>query len=381
MKSQPPEGMQIGLALSGGGIRAMAFHSGVLHWLAKVGQLSQVTHVSSVSGGSLLTGLILRLSNWSWPSAEQYKTVVLPQTRKILTEQDLVIQALLRLIHPMNWNYLLSRANILARTIESTWGIDAHLADLPEVPVWSVNGTTAETGRRFRFKRTAVGDYELGYTDAAKFKVADTMAISAAFPGLIGPFAIRTVDYVWYKRESWNAKIESAEKKQPPFEHLHLYDGGVYDNLGIEPLFDSGKQEPKDGVNFILVSDAGAPLPRTKLRFTLNPYRLKRIADIMSDQGRALRVRSFVNFLQTNREKGAYFQIGADARKKIETYKQQNPSTADSLLKQTWLSTQDAIRAAGYVTTLHRMREDDFDLLERHGYETAKWNLKLFADF
>ena len=65
------------------------------------------------------------------------------------------------------------------------------LADLPEVPVWSINGTTAETGRRFRFKRTAVGDYELGYAEAAKFKVADTMAISAAFPGLIGPFVIQ----------------------------------------------------------------------------------------------------------------------------------------------------------------------------------------------
>ncbi len=263
--------LQIGLACSGGGIRAMAFHSGVLRWLAEAGQLTQIVHVSSVSGGSLLIGLILRLSNWCWPSAEQYKTVVLPQTRKILTEQDLVIQALLRLIQPMNWNYLLSRANVLARTIETTWDIGAHLADLPEAPVWSINGTTAETGRRFRFKRTAVGDYELGYADAANFKVADTMAISAAFPGLIGPFAIRTVDYAWYKRESWNDKIESAEKKQPPFERLHLYDGGVYDNLGIEPLFDSGKQELKDGVNFILISDAGTALPRAKLMSSLNP--------------------------------------------------------------------------------------------------------------
>ncbi|MDA8305759.1 MAG: patatin-like phospholipase family protein [Deltaproteobacteria bacterium] len=379
MRSQTSEDLQIGLALSGGGIRAMAFHSGVLRWLAEAGPLSHVTHISSVSGGSLLMGLILRLSDWSWPSAEQYKTVILPQTRKILTTQDLAIQAILRLIHPMNWKYLLSRANILARTIKTTWGINAHLSDLPEVPVWSINGTTAETGRRFRFKRTAVGDYELGYADAANFKVADTMAISAAFPGLIGPFAIRTDDYAWYKRESWNAKIETAEKKQPPFEHLHLYDGGVYDNLGIEPLFDSGKQEPKDGVNFILVSDAGTALPRTKPRSPLNPFRLKRVVDIISDQTRALRVRSFVAFLQTNPEKGAYFQIGADARKKIETYKQQNPSTADTLLKETWLNAQDAVRAASYATTLRRMREDDFDLLERHGYETAKWNLKLFS--
>ncbi|MGO9021336.1 MAG: hypothetical protein ACLQVJ_23605 [Syntrophobacteraceae bacterium] len=101
----------------------------------------------------------------------------------------------------------------------------------------------------------------------------------------------------------------------------------------------------------------------------------------MSDQTRALRVRSFIAFLQTNPGKGAYFQIGADARKKIETYREQNASTADALLKETWLNAQDAVRAAGYVTTLRRMREDDFDLVERHGYETAKWNLKLFAGF
>ena len=104
-----------------------------------------------------------------------------------------------------------------------------------------------------------------------------------------------------------DAKIESAEKKQPPFERLHLYDGGVYDNLGIEPLFDSGKQEPKDGVNFILVSDAGTALRRTKPRPHLNPFRLKRVADIMSDQIRALRVRSFIDFLQANpRERGLF---------------------------------------------------------------------------
>ena len=380
MISEISGGNQIGLALSGGGIRAMAFHSGVLHWLAEAGQLNKVAHISSVSGGSLLIGLILRLSNWRWPFSEEYKTLVLPQLREFLTTKDLAFQAMLRLLRPTSWNYLLSRANILARAIETTWGIDAHLADLPEVPIWSINGTTAETGRRFRFKRTAVGDYEIGYANAANFKIADTMAISAAFPGLIGPFAIRTGDYEWYKRETWNSGIESAEKKFPPFKNLHLYDGGVYDNLGIEPLFDSGKQIPKNGVNFILVSDAGLPLSRTTLNYSLNPFRLKRISDIMSDQGRALRVRSFINFLQSNPDKGSYFQIGADARKKIETYQHHNQSGASALLNETWLSAQDAERAANYITTLRKMSAYDFELIHRHGYEMAKWYLRLFVN-
>lgn len=371
--------MKVGLTLSGGGTRAMAFHCGVIRWLAETGYLGQVTHISSVSGGSLLTGLVLRLSSWRWPSAEHYKTVVLPYARKILTEQDLACQAMVRFLNPMNWKYLLSRANVLAQTTEAKWGINARLTDLPEAPVWSVNGATAETGRRFRFKRTTVGDYELGYADAVSFKVADAMAVSAAFPGLIGPFAIKTNDYAWHKREAWGAKIESAERKQPIFKHFHLYDGGVYDNLGTEPLFDSGKQEPKDGVDFILVSDAGAPLLRTELGFSLSPFRMKRVADIMSDQARALRVRSFINFLQTSPDKGAYVQIGASAREKLETYKQYNPPVAAVLLTEDWLNSSDAVRAASYGTSLSRMNKCDFDLLERHGYETTKWNLRLFS--
>jgi predicted acylesterase/phospholipase RssA len=120
-------------------------------------------------------------------------------------------------------------------------------------------------------------------------KVADAMAVSAAFPGVIGPFVIEADIYEWRKRETWDLPKDAAEIKPPPFDKLHLYDGGIYDNLGTEPLFDSGKQCQKDGTDFIMVSDAGAPLGRIAPgRF--RPFRLKRVADIMSDQTRALRV-------------------------------------------------------------------------------------------
>lgn len=39
-----------------------------------------------------------------------------------------------------------------------------------------------------------------------------------------------------------------------------LYDGGVYDNLGLEPFFDAGRGVPKNAGEIIVVSDAGAPL-------------------------------------------------------------------------------------------------------------------------
>jgi predicted acylesterase/phospholipase RssA len=45
---------KIGLALSGGGLRACLYHLGLVRFLRDAGILPQVTHITSVSGGSVL---------------------------------------------------------------------------------------------------------------------------------------------------------------------------------------------------------------------------------------------------------------------------------------------------------------------------------------
>ena len=45
---------KLGLALSGGGFRASLYHLGLLRFLRDAGILSQVTHITSVSGGSVI---------------------------------------------------------------------------------------------------------------------------------------------------------------------------------------------------------------------------------------------------------------------------------------------------------------------------------------
>src|SRR6476660_3639403 len=45
---------KIGLALSGGGFRATLYHLGLVRFLRDAGLLSQVTHITSVSGGSIM---------------------------------------------------------------------------------------------------------------------------------------------------------------------------------------------------------------------------------------------------------------------------------------------------------------------------------------
>src|SRR6185503_11081871 len=46
--------MRIGLALSGGGFRATLYHLGLIRFLRDAGILRDVTHITSVSGGSII---------------------------------------------------------------------------------------------------------------------------------------------------------------------------------------------------------------------------------------------------------------------------------------------------------------------------------------
>ena len=60
--------LQIGIALSGGGVRAAVFHLGVLGRLAEDGLLEKITRISTVSGGTLVTGLIYSIAGNKWPN-------------------------------------------------------------------------------------------------------------------------------------------------------------------------------------------------------------------------------------------------------------------------------------------------------------------------
>ncbi len=377
---QDSSASRIGLALSGGGFRAAAFHAGVLQRLANNEWLERVQQISSVSGGSLFTGLVFHASGYRWPTSKQYLEDVLPYIRCLITKKSLQVDALRSLLfNPLNWCFLLSRANVLARSIESLWAISATLDQLPKYPVWSINGTTAENGRRFRFKNRSAGDYEIGYALVPDFKLANAMAMSAAFPGGIGPLAFDATNYKWHKKESWDS-IQPPEPIKSQYMQLHLYDGGVYDNLGMEPFFDVGKQiikkdDRKDKViDFMIVSDGGAPYQRGAIPGPFHPARLKRVADIGFDQARALRVRSFVNFLQNNNTLGMYLQIGSDPVTSIEQYVKKCPNYLMADNSTEWLTLETIRRAASYPTTLNRMKESDFDLIVRHGYETVQWN-------
>lgn len=358
---------RLALVLSGGGIRAMAFHLGVLRYLAERNALEHVQRVSTVSGGSLLVGLILQESNYEWPSSSSFISDVYPALRRKLCARSLQWGAGRQLLRPWNLRYLFSRANLLALALEREWGVVRKVSALPCTPELSINGTTAENGKRFRFKRDSIGDYTIGYASPRNFPLSSALAVSAAFPGGFGPLVLRADRFEW-RRRSWNAPVGSESVVDIGYKNLHLYDGGVYDNLGLEPFFDAGRGAPKLDGEKIIVSDAGAPLQPGFSGFAINPWRLKRVADIMSEQSRALRVRAFAHYLQSNPGQGAYVYIDT-------------PVTADSPRQ-----CRRASFASCYPTTLRRPTLRNFDAIAEHGYQVAakveaEFGLGLSAEF
>lgn len=203
--------LEIGLALSGGGVRAAAYHAGVLKALAEHNLLEKVTHSSTVSGGSLFLGLVYHFSEMKWPSSDKYRKDIYPAIKNLLCSRDLQLNAIYRLLKPHNWKFILSRAIVLSESIHEMWGVKATLSDIPQSPIWSINGSTAETGRRFRFKGTSAGDYKLGYTSVDDYKLANAMAMSAAFPVGIGPLFFDARTREWGRQK----KFKSSEEKFP----------------------------------------------------------------------------------------------------------------------------------------------------------------------
>lgn len=331
-------------------MRAVAVHMGVLRYMAEQDWLERVARVSSVSGGSLAVGLVIAQAGRVWPSSAAFSHSVYPAVREFLCDRSLIWDTLSQLKHLANWKYLLSRANLLGKGLGEHWGLNFPLRDLPKVPAWSINATTAENGKRFRFKGVTIGDYETGYANADDLPVSTALAVSAAFPGAIGPLALRTGQFHWMRRK-WGEAENAAQQIAPPFNTLHLYDGGVYDNLGLEPLFDAGKARPKVAGDIVIVSDAGAPLEYGFSNGVFSPWRLKRVADIMSDQSRNLRARTFVEYVKRT-SAGALIGIDSPLFDRATDV--------------------DADFTCNFPTTLRQLQLNEFDRLAGHGYAVTK---------
>lgn len=373
--------MKIALALSGGGFRATVFHFGVLARLARQNRLEDVNFLSTVSGGSLGTGLVFALNGNQWPTSEQYLNKVLPEAERLLTTKDLQRSIIWRALTSF-WNIFDTRADDLSQLMQEQWGVTAKLSELPREPRWIINATCYESGKNWRFERFQMGDYLFGYTRDTDIPVSDAMAASAGFPGGIGPLKLDASKYSWFKYSErtggsvvMDPEIQTqwkTEPIEPLFPEAHLWDGGVYDNHGLEGLhnFVTGW---RDKVDFLIVSDASGVAKSEK--YARGAKALLRMATgIMKEQIRSLRARAVVErmILYKGKDDGVYLQTGNTCSRVLfaSGNKDKIPEFCPGCL-----SDEDARKVAEMPTIIRKLTNEEYLRLFRHGFEVADYTL------
>ena len=249
----------IGLALSGGGARAMAFHLGCLRALHQLGILEQVKIMSTVSGGSVI-GALYAASDEPFDQFEirlrevlkrglagpTIKTALLTAEGwkallcfLILAPLNLVFVLLTWLLwlaslllpansRPETWHLpfrrFASRTTIFRKTVDQTLFKGKRLSDLnPKKLILIINSAELRIGSAFYFSARELGSWRLGKLGLPGITLAHAVTASAAYP----MFLPALDENVPFDRRDGSRRVE----------RVTLTDGGVYDNLGLAPLW------------------------------------------------------------------------------------------------------------------------------------------------
>jgi NTE family protein len=176
---RPGKGREgIALCLSGGGFRAALFHAGALRRLNDLGVLSRVRTISSVSGGSIASGLLATV----WPrlqrDGDRFTNLgpLFEEPLRAFCGRNIRNRPLLwGRLDPRNWPRLLSSTfsatDLLVAEYERLLG-SVRLSALPAHPRFVYCTANLETGVSFELSARSIGDYVLGYTEPGRFTVA-----------------------------------------------------------------------------------------------------------------------------------------------------------------------------------------------------------------
>lgn len=276
--------IEVGLALSGGGLRATLFHLGALMRLRDLGWLPRIDSISSVSGGSIMAAILAR----GWRalegrgfSADAFEELV---TRPTLRFAGRHIDAFVIAAGLIPW---VNPADLLARWFERDLTGGMRMADLPDRPLFILNAASLATGVSWRFSKPYMGDSRLGVVCDPDLSLARATAASAAFPPFVAPLVLDL-------RERQLRRTKGADLfPDPRYQDLHdrvlLLDGGAYDNLGLEPV--------EGRCRIVLASDAGGDLrvDARRLRYGFWWPLLRRTLDLSVEVGRAQRRRALID--------------------------------------------------------------------------------------
>jgi NTE family protein len=271
----------------------MVFHVGVLWRLYEAGLLKGLKRISSVSGGSITTGMLAL----KWPALSfdpaRLKTDFVPELvmplRRLAGE---TIDAEAVIIGGLLPGSISDR---IAAAYDEHLFRGATLQDLPDQPRFVINATNVQSGVLWRFMKPAMRDYRVGEVKAPAVPLAKAVAASSAFPPVLSPCELRLDE------DEFTPNSGEDLQRRPFTTHLVLTDGGVYDNLGLETAWKRYQT--------ILVSDAGgqlAPEEEPKRDWPRHAYR---VLNLIDSQVRALRKRQVIDSFEAGTRKGAYWGI------------------------------------------------------------------------
>jgi NTE family protein len=345
----------IALCLSGGGFRAMLFHTGVLWRLNEIGLLPKLNRVSSVSGGSITAGVLalkwqaLRFENGV--ATNFTEEVVKPITR--LADHTIDVPSVLG---GSFWFGTIGDKIIKAYR-KHLFG-DATLQDIvDEVPGVSprfvFNATNVQSGVLWRFMKPYMRDYRVGEVKNPRVKLAVVVAASAAFPPVLSPVELKLNPRDFTPNSG--ADLQSDDFRT----RVILSDGGVYDNLGLETAWKRYKT--------IFVSDAGGGYaPEAKPSWDWVRHAV-RILFTIDNQVRALRKRQIVGAYLDKIRLGAYWSIGEN----LDPFAAQNPLQCPSA---------NTLKLAEIGTRLKKIDRTTQQKLINWGYAASAWRYGQYFD-
>jgi len=339
----------IGLCLSGGGFRATLFHAGAIQRLFEIGVAGREDFetVAAVSGGSIAAAqwaVAVAQADSGGQEIDVVRDVVGPL--RALASRDIRTGALVKkFLLPWNW---FRGGFVVDKMVEKFEGVfgKGTLNLLPERPRFVFCGTEMGFGANFVFTRDRVGSYLAGYAAPSDFSLAQAVAASSCFPPLFGPLRIEGAAE---RFKGGRAPGVDAKARIKVLSDLRVTDGGVYDNLGLEPVW-------KDH-DVVLVSDAGGLMDAEDDRNFF--WRIARYQGIQETQARAVRKRFLIAGYARSTIRGAYFGV-ASAPERYEGAREGGYSKAFAMA---------AIR--NIRTDLDAFSEVEQGVLLNHGYALA----------
>ena len=249
---------KIGLALSGGGFRATLYHLGLARFLRDAGLLSQVSHITSVSGGSIFAAhLVLNWARYNGSpnefdaAAAELLTFIQMDVRNRITRR-------FPLTMPFRWprrmlgysNRLLTRTGLLEWHYRRYLYGDVSLFQLPVAPMLHILATNLSEGCLCSFNRDGLlmvrrqegGGIHMQNIHVGLATVPMAVTASSAFPGFFPPIELTGA---------------AVGARVGDFGRQAYTDGGVFDNLGVRmfrclerPLLSEAPLAREDFVDF-----------------------------------------------------------------------------------------------------------------------------------